>query len=236
MNDEQLHIELIEKHLSGKLSSEEMALFKDKLSDDQSFKEAYEEHIEAIAALKTYQFKEELSSFRQEFEKDNTGLSKTWKYSMGIAATIILIVSSVFLLQDEDYTEQALFDRYFEPYQNLDLVRGEEDPLSEALIYYSEEKYEKAIVIFQDLIHQSNQKDKIRLYLGVSFLGLKDYQRAVETLENVKEQSIYSEQVHWFLALSYLALDDRESATDYLMRISSYEYNYQQAKEILKML
>lgn len=230
------HTELIEKYQSGEMSVDESKEFEKRLTNDEQFKISYEHYLDTLAALKTYHFKKGISEIHREYHNKETTPNNIRVYVFGIAAAILLLVVSIYFYPIDKASNAKLLENYFEPYPSLMKVRGGEDVMSKALDSYSEEKYDLAIPLFYEVIRNSEKPEKANLYMAVSYMAIKDFENAKRILKSIPETSLYSEQLNWYLALAYIASDDIKEATIYLQRISSTEYKYSKAKELLKVL
>jgi len=97
MSSEEL--DLIEKHLAGKLNPEEQPLFEQRMREDLSFREQVETHQSFLKSLKSYDdrrsLKQVLNKMHQEEEIDVTqaksvSIRKLWP-TIAIAASVALV-------------------------------------------------------------------------------------------------------------------------------------------------
>jgi len=111
---------------------------------------------------------------------------------------------------------EKLFEEYFEPYPVIGIKRGSEDIESlkvEALNYYSNRNYKKAIPLLKRL--QEEYNDSLSLYYyGIALLGDRQFEDAIKSLELVKEQIPNLEiQANWYIFLGHVGKGDVANAT-----------------------
>ncbi len=199
--------ELRIKYLQGKLTKVEQEAYEKSLSAKEKEELAYELGVrDEISRI-------ELRGRMVEFEKKTNSTRVIHPTYLSIAASIALVVSSVFYFTKPE--EAVLFDQYFELYPNYELttVRGDEDPSNRDLAYaaYDVGEYQMAI----------NEFNKLEVLLaadyffrGVCYIQIKDYQRALSDFQEVvdlKDPSYETPSI-WYTALIHVKSDNKEKA------------------------
>ena len=112
---------------------------------------------------------------------------------------------------------QDVFAEYFEPYADVtatrDLSNESELKFKEAMNFYNQKDYTKAIPAFEALAGES-EDIKVNFYTGISYLANGQAKDAAAQLRTVIEDddNSYDTQAKWYLALACLDLDQDEEA------------------------
>lgn len=230
--------ELIEKYISGRLTSEEKLEFDRLIETDASFREEVRFHKDLKRVTEHDQdeaFKKQL----QEYEK-RVGIKRRPFIAMGVAASIVLALGSALWIVFQKTPSEKLFAEYYEPYRNVvaPVVRGDdsEDIEARAFSAYEKGSFEEAVTNFETLLSEE-ENSEYRFYLANSYLALGHSQSALQQLVRYPSNSRFSDKIPWYRALAYLQLDDLDTAKEILQQIELRgTYNYSKAIEILKKL
>ena len=150
--------------------------------------------------------------------------------------TAILLITSC--KPDVENKEQMLFDKFFEPLaipKNLYELGASQTDI--AFRIYHQKDYKEAIVNFKYALLDNPNNNKLKLYLGISFLKMKDIRQAKRLFANIidhgKEE--YKEIASWYLALALLN-EDKASAKILLSQLFSSKSYGSQAKELHSLI
>ncbi|MEO9853147.1 MAG: hypothetical protein ABJH72_14090 [Reichenbachiella sp.] len=219
--------ELIEKfdgYINNDISEESQMEFEKMLATEPELQSQFDLYKESVNALKVVAIKNEMSAI---FDKKNKATKiiklSSWRWA-GIAASITIIISTVYLLTPG----KSLFDQYFEPYTNFISHRSASDG-SMAMFHYSNAEYEKAFTEFENM-NLLNNKEKI--YLGISYLAANRQEKS----ESIFKELLQTDQkpyAQWYLSLCYLKMNSNEQAVQILREIEIGEYKYQEASQLL---
>ena len=150
--------------------------------------------------------------------------------------TIILLFISC--KPEVENKEQMLFDKFFEPLaspKNLDELGASQTDI--AFRIYHQKDYKEAIVNFKYALIDNPNNNKLKLYLGISFLKMRDIRQAKRLFANImdhgKEENI--EIANWYLALTLLN-EDKASAKILLSSLFDSKSYGSQAKELYSLI
>lgn len=222
--------ELRDKYLQGKLSKEESKAFEENLSSEEREELATELGIgRGLEDGFRKELKSKVASFENKRSKSST-LNYTY---IGVAASLILVASLVFIFSKE---EQSLFDQYYQPYPNYEVtvVRGEEDlDLREiAYLAYDRQEYTRALETFNQM---ETLSEADYFFRGVCLLETGDNQGALSDFEKVisSKNKDYAYPSKWLSALVYLKMEDEVSAKVLLESLRNTTEFSERAEEIL---
>lgn len=242
MNQEELDIELIERHLKGLLTDEERVIFERKLKDDEEFAEKIEDYkaiIQGIQIGERDKFREEIAAWEKELAEEETSASSfSIKKYWPLAAAAALIIGAILYFYPSATRQdtQQLFTAYFEPYEDVISVRneGEEDHLAAGMSYYNLKAYDQAITALSQYL-QSHDRDDVRFYLGSAQLASGKTDDAIATFKQVlTTESIFKEQSEWYLALAHLSNKNKMQCKEMLSKIANDpNHFYQERAEAL---
>ena len=214
--------ELIEKYLSGKLNAEEKRIFRNRLLNDPTFNQEFQDlkdirlYVKQTARkdLKTFFNAIETSIEKEETTKDQTVMKKV----LSIAASLVLIVAiSYFGLSNRIQSNEELYSEYYSSYNNLTgQVRGAtvEAPSFEeqAMLAYDAGDYLKSSEMLSNLVKE-NPNAMNYFYLGISQMEIGEVSEAIKNLNTVvNSYDAFKEQARWYLTLAHLNNDDKDAA------------------------
>ena len=150
--------------------------------------------------------------------------------------TAILLITSC--KPDVENMDQILFDKFFEPLaipKNLDELGASQTDI--AFRIYHQKDYKEAIVNFKYALIDNPNNNKLNLYLGTSFLKMKDMRQAKRLFANIMDhgKEEYKEIANWYLALTLLK-DDKASAKILLIQLFGSKNYGTQAKELYSLI
>ncbi len=93
--------------------------------------------------------------------------------------------------------------------------------------------YDKSSKYFQS-IETINDEDLY--YEGLAFLLNSKYTQAIQKLETIESNERFKQELNWYLSLAYILDKQNEKAEKQLKQISSTDWNYLHAQELLKTL
>lgn len=238
--------EKIEGYLAKTLSSEEVIVFQKELAINQELQLEVEKHRElhhALSDTDTLAFTEKLLRIREEIKIDEVKnkavsvfkLPSYWK----IAASLVFIIGLGTVLWQVSQKNSAhdLYMAYYIPYPADDVTRGatEKKP-NEFLKNYRQKKYKEVSIELEKLMVVS-KNEKLRLYLGNSYLNIGREQDALLEFKKVSDTSRYYQHANWFRALTYLKLEDAQLSISILQDIMKHNgiYKHKAAKLVEKL-
>ena len=162
---------------------------------------------------------------------------------VSIAAVLgIGIVAFLYLWNASDANTNDLFTQYYQPYQLIIEERSvpieEQSKLKQALQSYKKKDFAKASEAFENLAKAKPEVTAFPFYAGLSYLANNNAEKAIPLLENIVDSNdlLFAQQARWYLALSHLQVKNIDEAVAILEQIKEGNYQYHQAKVLLKDL
>lgn len=178
------------------------------------------------------QFKDELLSKHGVQKKQHKGTFRISRWAGSIAASLLLIGATMFLLRPSNNYDSLMADYISEsPMEHPGMLKGSDDNTREtAIIAYKKKEWTKAIEAFSS-IGRPSANDLFYKALS-SFYG-KNYKQAIAEFETLPAAN-YAEEVNWYLALSYLKTANFSKAKALLQDIGSDDWKFKEAQKLLK--
>ena len=238
MKKEYNDIEQLERYQRGKCTVDETQLVESRLARDEDFRELLDDMELMMQGLrrtsegtsiedKIEQLRSTLQDLDEQEEKEAINLN-SWvsrnRASLSIAATISLLVASVFVFRTSTTNPDSLFQNYFEPYENLNSAlrdnQQEVDDIALAYIAYEQENYEEAARLFENANSKNTELLTHLFYQGNAYLAIGEAEKAIALFQIVSESnSILQDTAKWYLALSYLKAKELEKCKELLDQI-----------------
>ncbi len=165
------------------------------------------------------------------------------RYKLGIAASVIILIASwIIFVPSGQPTTDELFQSYFEPYQNLNSQlrdgQQEETDASRAYRAYESGEYEKAVLHFETMEANNEERLTHLFYQANSYLAIGEAEKAIGLFGIVSQSSsIFNETAKWYLALSYLKTREIDKSRQLFHEIADTNNGFsKRAREILKKL
>ncbi|GMQ27662.1 tetratricopeptide repeat protein [Algoriphagus confluentis] len=213
--------ELINAYLDGKLSPDDKRLFEQLLQEDPVYLQALEEQRQIKLAV-TLEERSKLKDFLREIDRNEarllakTNSLKSWLFA-GVAACLIVLVGYFLWTSLSTTPGEKLYQTYYQTYPNLvaPTVRGSSSGglKSEAFLAFDNRDYEKAAVLFENLIQEPNSEFAI-FYLGICQLELGRPEKAIPSFQKIKENASQPDKptALWYEAMGYFKLNKLEEA------------------------
>lgn len=245
MNKEDRTI-LIENYLDGKLDVDDLNKFEFLLQTDKEFAEDYTLQKEIRIALTNkdiHDLREQLNEISKNLEEKKQIARKRIPVLVCTlsAAVIVLIIFSIFIF-NKSYTNNELYEMYYEHYDAGTRTRGVEKTTMEiqtlALRTYDNHQYNEAIKIFNQITDTSQYFIPKEYFTGLSYMELQKFNEAIKHFENITDkQNVFYENAIWYKGLCYLKTNQNQKAVQQfrkLLRADSY-YKKHAAELIEKM-
>ncbi len=242
------NVETIEKYLNDELNDIELKNFERKIKADNTLAKEIGLHREVDNFLydrETIELREKLSYIYDKtiIKEGNRKVFMTKKIVLLIAAVLLIIVGigSLILLQTQSLTNQEIYTKYAQNYNiGSDIRSNSEIELKEAIDYYRNRQYKKALPLFEVYIDNKREINYgVYLCMGISYTETGKNEKAISYFnEIIKNSNIFIEQAQWYLGLSYLKADKTIKAKEIFEEISTDKKHYynKKASEIMKFL
>ncbi len=249
MTQELNYTEYIERYLQNQMPLEEIVWFEKEIEGNPDLQAEIDFHMKVDAVLtdkKSLDLKNTLDKIHNEIDvvaDDSKESSKKRRISPSFYSIITIIVVGAILFATKLHTStDDLISDFYKPEKSFVSYRGdasENNLLPEALDYYENHNYSKAIVVFEQILASDPNQVGANLYSGIAYLELKNYEKA-----NINFQRIinlapnpFVESAKWYLGLCYLFTDEREKAKEIFTELADAEGVYSKdARKIMKRI
>ena len=165
------------------------------------------------------------------------------KYFFTAVAAAVAVILVMIGLSPSFTSADRLFQNYYEPLDASDYTqRGDGSDLylnlSEGISIYNQGDYEKSNRVFSHLYAIHAPVAEVRLFSGLTYMGLGAYDTAAHFLEELLANNVrYVPEATWYLSLCYLKTGELEKAGDLLSGLDEYEGLYrEQAQDLRRKL
>lgn len=219
-------LENIERYHNGTMEPEELKSFKNRLENDEPFKQLVDDVRSLLMGVETQSLKEKLNEFHQELETPSAvkmidGKARFLQFrKIATAAIVVIALGSVWFFVGS--TNERLFDNHFRPDPGLPTTMGSSENFEffDAMVDYKQENYGKAINKWLALYERAPQNDTIAYFLGSAYLANGNQKLALEYLEKTVEnpQSAFKSDAQYYLGLINLKNGKTEEARKNLLQ------------------
>jgi hypothetical protein len=216
--------ETLMRYLDGEMDQTEKEMFESQLQNDMALKERLESLRVAIASVQQYGTVEKVRAVHSEMMQELSSVHKETKvvpmrkmirYSLAIAASILIILAGVNLFTSSQLSSNKLYNEAFVDY-DASVVRGNESQ-TEIERLYQDHSYTN--VIEKGKLQKVSQADS--LLVGLSYLKTNELPDAINWLGSISTQSPVKQDAEFYLALSYLKNKNYKVALTLMQQIHS---------------
>jgi hypothetical protein len=243
MNNDK-HDILIEKFYRHTLDKEEQLKF-DALLKEESFNlkvKSLKPVYQLIKAAGRSDLKKIIDNF--DNKEDQNINTKTTSYRLAILFTFLFTISLIIfgIYTSLESKRPNHFAENFTPYDNPATFRDsniENKSWKNAINFYSDKEYEKAISSFE-LSRNGQNNGQVNFYIANCYLAQQqpDYQSALNNINDVfKSENDYHHQALWLKSLILIKTGDKSNAIEILNQIEiAKRYKFKEAKSLLESL
>jgi len=236
---EQDRFELLESYLSDQLDPKKKSEVDELIAKDAQLATDLEVVRNATEFVKKHAILDALDEIHeQHLGKKNRKKIQLPIWAYGVAASVVFVVSYLFIVGTNSSSAQDLFAAYFEVYPDyLSERSGTNDgTMSMAFDAYSEGNFELAAQLFAQE-NPEEQMEDLKFYQALSLLSSEKPVDAIPLFQQLLvESSKYDQQIRWYLALAFIKEKEYQAARATLSAIGDDEYNHHQAQELLKKI
>jgi len=218
------NIELLEKYFNYELSDAEDELFKNKLANDEMFKEEYEIALVLRAkALEKRKVAYQLNSAVESTSKTKTIFLKKYLPLLTAAALLIFIGISLYNVNQNSVASIVSIYESTRDAEVIDEYRSSDSKmqfLEQATKAYNQKKFNEAVSKFELHNRQVGLTDEQHYYYGLSLWYIKQYEQALEQFSI----SNYGRDADWYSALCYIKLQKHIEAKYILEALKNSGY------------
>ncbi|MEO1516796.1 MAG: tetratricopeptide repeat protein [Bacteroidota bacterium] len=243
--EEEAMFDKIEAYLLGQLNEADKTAFDQQIQADKELAQEVQvqrlllEQVETLGAL---DMKERLQGIQQQVRKEEINHRRRY-WIFATAAAVLALLLYVFLgpsLQNTS-TEQ-IYASHYEPYQLSFGSRagGNEQALIQAGSLYTQQRYEQALPLIEQLLESEPDNSRLLLAKGICYMESKDFGKALNTFQQLidRNDSFYLQQALWYSALAHLQLGNAIDARKLLERMQGSTENFKkkESREILEVM
>ncbi len=246
MNNEERTI-LIEQYLDGELQGDDMRDFETLLKTDKEFAQDYflqKEIREAFNNKEIHDLRTQLKKVSAKFEKEKQCIKKRKPVLLyAISTPVSLIIISLIILFNHSYTNNELYEMYYEHYEFGTQTRGTAekttDIFEKALINYDNKKYSETLELFNQISDTSEFFSSKEYFTGLTNMELGKFNDAIKNFKNVSsdEQGVFHKNAIWYEGLCYLKTNQTKLAVQQFRKLLKTSSFYQKrASEIIEKI
>lgn len=240
---------LFEDYLQNTLSTDEIAAFELRISEDKEFQSSFETYKDLNSYLshnfgkqtERNAFKDNLNKVSERHfnsaEYTTTAATETnvktfkikpWQYA--IAASVMLLLGVTFFNQ---FSSPSYSD-FSHDTISLTLRGDQDEQIKMAEEDFNAGHYEDAATLFESLRENDPENKEFALYHAISLIEINQYTEADIILSNLTAvPSAYTNDAIWYHALSKLKQDKEEECIALLQQIPSGTNRYDEAQELI---
>ncbi len=214
---------LIEKFIDNDLTAEELLLFNSRKKDSAFLNELKFQQT-VVESIQLIHRKEERSRLKNMLMKPAPKSKPVLhlKHWLGIAASIILLVATIFFVSRNTATPQSLYVTYYKPYP-INLTRDETQLMPAFTAYYSQ-NYEEASVLLEELLSQKDNDfslSRTHILLGNCYLNTDRLDKALVHFKAAmnSDDPILKQHGQWYYALVLLRQDKIDETSQLLSEV-----------------
>jgi len=219
MNYNYTNTELLTKYLDGELDDEQLKKLEIRIKEDNNLQQELDNLKISLEAIKSYGLHQKVSLIHSSMMKELIPVpyigryNKFIKNTLRIAATVIIILGSMFLYQYITLSSQSLYRNNFQAY-TLHENRGNENqsPLEQQ---YKLAHYSMVTELFQQLqtktiqdyfiagnayLQQNNSTEAMKCFLSV------------QEINKLQQTHLFEDDTEYYLAMSYLQYNEPAKA------------------------
>jgi len=242
--------EIIEKYFDKTLEGEALKRFEKRMVDDPQWAIAIEEQRVLNKAVEEEAFRTVLDDFHEALPEENVeretrseksfrGVRSLTRYAIAAAITALLIWGGLTFLKQNKFKAQEqneqLFATHFQPDPGLPTTMSSSSNFLffEAMVFYKQGDYEKAITKWNPLLKEKPKNDTLNYFIGVAHLANNNEDEAITFLQWASEHqdSRFLSDIYHYLGLAHLKTGDKERA-----QIALEKSDLKKSKDLLEEL
>lgn len=220
----------IERYLEEKMDANEREAFENELQRDPLLQEELDMHRDLTVTFQRKDLHDLEDKIKKVIIQNRPSvLKRIWPY-MAVAASILLLVSVVFIINRNTTDVDRLALRYLDlpadftddiGFRNLnepsDATRIEENRISNLFELYRNKKYTETLRFLKEINLEASSFFQQRpgyyhYYQGITYLQLEKYESAIQSFTEVNTGD-YKAAAAWYKALSLLKAEGNTSQT-----------------------
>lgn len=229
-NISQEQLERIESYLAHSMSPEEQQKFENEIQSNAGLKQQVEEVQNLILGIESASLKQELNAFHEDMvpvrshdpsrEQNTLKLKRFRKIIRYVAAAVVVLGLTGYLLLNSNPASEKLFAKHFTPDPGLPTTMSTSDDFEfyDAMVNYKRQEYELAIDKWEALYQANRKSDTLSYFLGVAHLANGNEKDAIDYLESLSgaARNSFKNETNYYLGLAHLKAGNVKEAKKYL--------------------
>jgi len=239
----------VEEYIDGDLNESEIFAFEKLLSTNHKVKRDYLLSASINEAIVEYDVMELRDTMQDIFveEPEVKRLQPAFNrrkmlYAAASVAMVMAVGGAVKYLGHAPDNED-IFQKFYTPYETTISYRSgntETDRLLlRAMEYYEIHDYNKALLLFEEVLQTRKNDMSLNLYSGISYMEEEQYSNASRSFNEIIDHNdnLFVEQAKWYLSMCYIKTNEGAKA-EILLRelIEQKSYYKDMASKVLKDL
>jgi TolA-binding protein len=204
------------RYLDGLMDADEKAAFENQLQQDPGLQQQLENMKVAVEAVRQFATREKVGVLHRQMVKElqpqpSQGkvvkINSALRYTMAIAASVLLIIVGVRTFNHFHNSPTRLFDEAFVDY-SISNERGVKENTTPIETDYKIGEYNK--ITSNANVVQLSQKDSF--LVALSFLKTNQVGSSIQWFEHINQGSAYYKDAQFYLSLAYLKNKDYKRA------------------------
>jgi TolA-binding protein len=230
----------IERYNAGEMDPTEKKWFNKELEGNESLQKELllrkkTDHIlerQDIVSLRNKLVSIEKSR-KEELVKN--GKNKVPRLRYAAIFTGLVIIGSLAFLSFNKQSPETIYNKYYQVYENPGTSRSGETSFTEAIEYFNNKQFVKALEGFQAYLKNNPGSSRYEFLSGVSNMEIKNFPDAKLSFNKVIDRggNQYTEDANWYLAMCYIATHDKVMARTQLRKIADSESLYRSKARII---
>lgn len=214
--------EALMKYLDGDMGPAEKAMFEGQVQQDTDLKQRLQSLRLAIASVQQYGTAEKVKTIHKEMVEALSpvqqkgklvSMQKAVRYSLAVAASIIVILVGVNLFTSYQLSSEKLYREAFVDF-NASAVRGNEN-VSAVTKLYREGNYRQV----KQQVNAKNLSQRDSLLVGLSYLKSNEIAPAADWFRAISLQNPFKQDAEFYLSLALLKNKNYQEALQLMKQI-----------------
>lgn len=220
-----MNLEIIEKYIDDDLDQKELLEFEEILSSNSHLKQDYNLSL----AINNSIIEDDVIQLRETLDYmydnntvvrrlPNTFIKRKIYYVAASIAIILTLGGIVNKLINPDLTHNEIYDKYYQAYEITGTFRSGNTEVDKvflsAIQKYEEQDFEKAMVLFEEVLDIRKNDMALNLYSGITYMEDEKYQNASISFNHIIDDNnnLFVEHAKWYLALCYVVTEETKKA------------------------
>lgn len=234
-------LEYIDDYFNKRLTETEELRFEEQCLEDKDFAKDVAFYINAREAVRQKLLEEKVKFWTADEEEIKGMLTisilKKW---LPYAAVACMVIVLIFIYWSYSGSPARLADRYVKQEIVSQTMDGFSDSLQRGVVAYSNEDYDKALLIFNKVYKAHPEKSDAKKYAGLVYLVRKDYDKALHQFNELGKRNLRSRPEVLLKAVTYIKRNlegDKERAKKLLQQVVQQNLEgSNKARELLREL